>query len=261
MRDVLYPPHVPTEPDPVKRSQNAMVRHALPKRFYRNVAVVTENGRFAIKLDGRGAKTPGRNALDLPTQAAAELVAAEWSNQKEVIDPHAMALTRIVNTAIDHVADRLEDVAADIAGYAANDLVCYRADEPEGLVNKQCQHWDPVLAWSANTLQAPLQKAKGIMHVEQDKVALQRIADGVFAVKEPIALSCLHVMTTLSGSCLIALMTAAGALSVQEAWMAASVDEDWTAALWGQDEEAMYRANRRKQEFEAATALCAAVTV
>jgi chaperone required for assembly of F1-ATPase len=260
MRDVLYPPHVPSEPDPIKRSQSAMVRHALPKRFYRDVTVVAENDRFAIRLDGRGAKTPGRKTLDLPTEMAAKLVAAEWDAQKDVIDPHAMPVTRIVNTAIDSVVDQMDAVGADIAAYAASDLVCYRAEAPAKLVDLQKTHWDPVLHWSKDVLQAPFLVAEGILHVAQDTQSLQTITDAVRRVRDPIALSSLHVMTTLSGSCLIALMTAAGALSVDAAWLAASLDEDWTTALWGQDEEAAYRARRRRAEFEAAAALCAAVT-
>ncbi len=260
MRDVLYPAHVPSEPDPIKRSQNAMVRHALPKRFFKDVTVVIENGRFAIKLDGRGAKTPARKVLDLPTQAAALLVAAEWDAQKDVIDPHAMPVTRIVNTAVDSVVDLMGGVAADIAAYAQSDLVCYRAEQPEGLVTLQGAHWDPVLRWSVEHLHAPFTCRQGILHVTQDALSLRHIAETVSAVSDPIALSSLHVMTTLSGSCLIALMTAQSALSVEKAWLAACVDEDWTTALWGQDDEAAYRSKRRKSEFGAAAALYAAVT-
>jgi chaperone required for assembly of F1-ATPase len=260
MRDVFYPPHVPTESDPIKRSQNAMVRHALPKRFYKDVTVVAENGRFAIKLDGRGAKTPGRKVLDLPSRAAAKLIAAEWEAQKEVVDPHAMPVTRIVNTALDSVFDQMVAVAADIAAYAASDLVCYRAEQPDGLVSMQAQHWDPVLQWSAETLKAPFICANGIVYVGQDERSLQVIGAVVGTITDPIALSCLHVMTTMSGSCLISLMTASGALAAHRALAASNVDEDWTTKLWGQDEEAAIRSSIRKSEFEAAAALYAAVT-
>ncbi|MGL4637697.1 MAG: ATP12 family chaperone protein [Beijerinckiaceae bacterium] len=260
MRDILYPEHVPSEPDPIKRSQNAMVRHALPKRFFKKVTVVAESNRFAIKLDGRGAKTPGRKVLDLPTQAAANLVAAEWETQKDVIDPHVMPVTRIVNTALDNVVDQMVAVAEDIAAYSGSDLVCYRAEQPEGLVQMQAQHWDPVLHWSEAVLKAPFVRAKGILHVQQADQSVQRIAYVVGAIRDPIALSCLHVLTTMSGSCLLALMLAHKAISVDAAWTATNVDEDWTTKLWGQDEEAAVRSQRRKTEFEAAAALYAAVS-
>ena len=56
-----------------------------------------------------------------------------------------MPLTRLVNSTLDGVRGREAEVRAEIAKYAASDLVCYRAAEPEGLVRRQAELWDPVL--------------------------------------------------------------------------------------------------------------------
>ena len=77
---------------------------------------------------------------------------------------------------------------------------------------------------------------------------------------EPIALAALHVCTTLTGSCLIALMAAEGALEGEEAWHASIVDEKWNASLWGWDEEAERRLATRREEFLAAHALVRALS-
>ncbi len=259
MRDVLYPEQPLSDPDPVKRAQNAMARQVLPKRFYSVATVAAENGAFAIKLDGRGARTPGKRTLALPTLAAGLIVAGEWNAQIEVINPHLMPATRIVNTALDGVSTMMPEVAAEIAAFAGSDLVCYRAADPVGLVELQALHWNPVTDWAMDHLGAHFVLAEGIVHANQNSEALARISSAVGIYCDPIALACLHVMTTLSGSCLIALMAASGAMSSDAAWTAATVDEIWSLQRWGQDGEAAQRLARREVDFRTALALLQAV--
>jgi chaperone required for assembly of F1-ATPase len=259
MRDILTSDQPLSDPDPVKRAQNAMARQVLPKRFYKEATVAEEGGRFAIKLDGRGARTPGKNVLSLPTHLAASIVAREWNDQLDVINPHLMPATRIVNTALDGVSTMMAEVSAEIAGFAGSDLICYRAADPPGLVLMQDQHWNPVLDWSRDVLCARFVLAQGVIYASQSPEALARLKDAVFAYDDPVALACLHVLTTLSGSCLIALMAASGAASGKTSWQAATVDEVWNIQFWGQDEEAAIRMNRRKQEFMTALGLLQAV--
>jgi chaperone required for assembly of F1-ATPase len=259
MRDILYSDQPLSDPDPVKRAQNAMARQVLPKRFYAEATVVEEAGAFAIKLDGRGARTPGKKTLQLPTRSAAMIVAAEWNAQREVINPHVMPATRIVNSALDGVSTMMAEVAAEITAFAGSDLVCYRAANPQGLVALQQQHWNPVMDWAGDKLGARFVLAEGIIHADQSPQALARVDEVVSAYSDPIALACLHVLTTLSGSCLIALMAASGDAPCEAAWDAASVDEAWSALRWGSDEEAALRLARRKEEFGTAFALLHAV--
>jgi chaperone required for assembly of F1-ATPase len=157
MRDKLTDTWFPTgdngAADPVKTVQ-AGLKPALPKRFYERASTEERDGTFVLLLDGRTAKTPARNLLAVPTRALGQAVAEEWARQPEVIDPTAMPLTRIVNSAIDGVAPRREEVIDDLARYAGSDLVCYRAAEPERLVAQEAAAWDPILAWAAERLGA-----------------------------------------------------------------------------------------------------------
>jgi chaperone required for assembly of F1-ATPase len=89
--------------DPVAMARRDL-RKTLPKRFYKEATAEARDGAFALLLDGRPAKTPARNALALPTLAAARELAAEWARQEEFIDPGSMPLTRIANSAIDGAA-------------------------------------------------------------------------------------------------------------------------------------------------------------
>ena len=67
-------------------------------------------------------------------------------------------------------------------------------------------------------------------------------------------LGALNVVTTLTGSALLALALAAGRLDADEAWAAAHVDEDWNMEFWGRDELALARRAYRFAEMQAAAA-------
>ena len=85
-------------------------------------------------------------------------IAAEWNAQEDEIDPARMPLTRLANAVIDAVAEKPQAVADEIAKYLGSDLVFYRADAPEGLVARQAEHWDPVLAWARDELRRALRR-------------------------------------------------------------------------------------------------------
>ena len=114
-----------------ERDAISLVRDAtkqvLPKRFYKEATVAVRDGGFDVLLDGRPVRTPRQRPLALPTLTAAELIAAEWRAQVETIDPATMPLTRLVNAALDGVADDIPATAAEIVKYAGSDLLCYRA--------------------------------------------------------------------------------------------------------------------------------------
>lgn len=224
---------------------------ALPKRFYKRAEAIAVEGGFSIALDGRHARTPAKYPLVLPTKDLGDAVAAEWEAQGETIDPATMPLTRIANVAIDGVAREREAVAAEIVKYAGSDLVCYRAENPERLVAKQSAHWDPVLGFARDALGARFVLAEGVMFVGQPEEALEAVAHAI-PRDDVFALTALNVLTTLTGSALIALALHRGALDVDGAWAAANVDDDWNEELWGYDSEASARKANRETEMRAA---------
>ncbi|MBO3760563.1 ATP12 family protein [Ciceribacter sp. L1K22] len=241
----------PSHEDPVRRAQIQMKR-PLPKKFYENVSVEADGDSFAVKLDGRPVKTPARNTLLLPTTPLAELVAVEWRAQRDVIDPATMPVTRLANTAIDAVAEQVDMVAAEILRFAGTDMIFYRADTPQELVERQNLSWNPLLDWAAETLGARFILAVGVMHQEQPEAAIAAFEKALARHRDPFALSALHVMTTLTGSALIGLALAEGRISLEEAWSLAHLDEDWTDEHWGIDAEAAHRRAKRFEEMAAA---------
>ena len=235
--------------DPVQAARRA-VRPHLRRRFYQRAEVEDADGEFRIVLDGRPVKTPARRTLAAPTRALAQALAAEWEAQRDVIDPAKMPLTRLANTIIDGVTDATSAVADEVKRYLACDLMFYRAPGPAGLVAWQAEAWDPVLAWMRETLGARFVLAEGIAFVAQPAQSLAAASSAI--PTDPWRLGAMHAVTTLTGSALIAIALARGALSVDAAWAAAHVDEDWNMKFWGRDALALERRAARFSEMQAA---------
>jgi chaperone required for assembly of F1-ATPase len=220
------------------------------KRFYSTAGFAAAAEGFAITLDDKPVRTPSRRPLLAPTAEIAEGIAAEWAAQKDIINPMTMPLTRLANSVIDAVADRVEAVAEDVARYFESDLVFYRAGHPRALVDREARHWDPVLFWAANSLGAHFILAEGIVHVRQpdQAVAAARAA----LPTEPWSIASVHMVTTLTGSALLALALLRGELDEDQVWNAAHVDEDWNGEQWGVDGEVAARRAGRLVDFKAA---------
>ena len=229
-----------------------------PKRFYERAEVAETEGGFAVQLDGRPVRTPGRALLMTSAEASARLIASEWEAQRERIDPTTMPATRLANTAIDGVANEMQGVREDIVRYAGSDLVCYRAEEPAGLVAAETRAWDPLLDWAAEDLKANFILGQGIVPVRQPPEAIASFGRHVEAVSDPFKLTGLHVMTALTGSAIAALAVLHGRIDADEAWHIAHVEEDWNIRLWGPDEEAAARRAAREIDMRTAAAFATA---
>jgi chaperone required for assembly of F1-ATPase len=223
----------------------------LPKRFYRAASVGEAPDGFRLLLDGRPARTPAKNILAVPSRPLAEKLAEEWGRQVEQIDPATMPLTKLVVTAIDGVVPAPQPVRDELVKYAGSDLLCYRAGEPDGLVLRQGEAWDPVLVWARERFGARFVLAEGVMFVAQPPEWVAAIAREVEPF-EGLALAALHVTTTLTGSVLLALALAHGQLDADATWAAAHVDEDWNILQWGEDAEASARRARRFVDLQVA---------
>lgn len=243
------------ERDPVKAARDPA--QPLPKRFYKDVAIAEVEGGFSVLLDGRPVNTPAKRRVVVPSRDLAEGLAAEWAGQGEKIDPAAMPLTKLVNSAIDGVALQMAEVEAELIRYAGSDMICYRAGEPESLAAAQTAAWSPLVAFARDRLGARLTLAEGVMFAAQPEESVAALAGAVRAhVGEgPAAhlrLAALHVMTTLTGSLILALAKALNEIDLKAAWAAAHVDEDFQMRAWGEDAEALARREARFREMAAA---------
>ncbi len=222
-----------------------------PRRFWTEVTVEAARAGWAVRLDTRPLRTPGRAEMVMPTWGLAEAVAREWAGQEGVLRPETMPLTRAVNSAIDQVAPDPAPVVAEIAGYGQSDLLCHRAPGPEGLVRRQAEGWDPLLDWAARDLGVRLVPVTGVMPARQPAESLAALHAAV-ARHDAFALTALGEAVALSGSVVLGLALAERRRSPADLWALAQIDETWQAEQWGEDAEAAEAAGLRRLAFERA---------
>jgi chaperone required for assembly of F1-ATPase len=249
LRDIFTELFATERPDPTEAARRAM-RPPLPRRFYREAGVEEAADGFRVVLDGRPVRTPARRFLSLPSRVLADALAAEWNAQGESIDPATMPLTRLANSIIDGVANAPQPVAAEIEKYLSSDLLFYRADGPQGLL-------EPLIAWAREALGARFALAQGVVHAAQPQGAVAAARAAIPG--DPWRLGAVHAITTLTGSALIALALLRGRLTAEAAWDAAHVDEDWNMEQWGRDEIALERRAARRAEMQAAARMLASL--
>lgn len=223
----------------------------LPKRFYQETGVAPIEGGFAVTLDGRPTRTPGRVPVVVESEALARLMAVEWAAQGERIDAETMPIVRLVNSAIESGNGRVPFFRDEIVKYAANDLLLYRADTPQELIAAEEAAWDTALVRLARHFDVRFQPTIGILHQQQPAATLARLAEAV-AGEALLPLTALVSITSLTGSGLLAIGLRHGLFTPEEVWTAAHVDEDHNTRLWGEMEEAAVRRQKRRKEFDAA---------
>jgi chaperone required for assembly of F1-ATPase len=253
MRDIFESIASEQPLDPTESARRNM--RALRRRFYTATGILESPPGFEVALDGRPIRTPARHPLAFPTRALAETAAAEWDAQTEFIEPARMPMTRLANTIIDGVTATPDAVTAEVEKYLGSDLLFYRAASPERLVERQKEHWDPVLKWADLALGARFLTGTGVMPLLHPQSALAAASAAI--PREPWRLGAVHAVTTLTGSALLALALARGAISCEAAWAAAHVDEDWNTELWGEDALALERRASRFAEMQAAARVLA----
>jgi chaperone required for assembly of F1-ATPase len=244
----------PLDPEEaVRRAARAPQR----RRFYSNVAVAEATGGFAVTLDDKPIRTPSGRKVIVPVREIAEAIVAEWEAQSEFIELMTMPMTRFANSVVDAVVDRVDAVMDDIAKYFETDLLFYRAGHPEALVAREAAHWDPIVFWAAEALGAHFILAEGIVHIRQPESAIA--AARAALPHDAWSLAALHVITSLTGSALLALALLRDVANPDRVWAAAHVDEDWNSEKWGVDEEVAARRAARMVDFSAAVRILKAL--
>ncbi len=214
------------------------------KRFWDTATTEPVGDRWQVTLDGKPMRLPGGAALLLDNPGLAHAVAAEWQaaggakgGEMSFADT---PLTRIAGTAQERVAPRAEAVALELARYGESDLLCYRAEEPDALVRRQAEQWQPWLDWAERRFGARLAVTAGVMHRAQPPAAVAALAAGV-AAQKVAGLAALGILVPLTGSLVLGLAVAEGALDAAEATLVSQLDELYQAELWGVEWESEER--------------------
>jgi len=223
-----------------------------PKRFYRAAkAEAAPGGGYTIRLDDRLLKSPGGNAFLLPTAALADAIAEEWQSQDERISPASMPLMQLAATAIDRVGPALAETIAGIGSYATTDLLCYRAEEPAVLVERQQRLWQPLLDWAALHLDASFRVTAGVVPLDQPPATLAAVHTALGGL-DSFQLAALSVLTQATGSAVLAMALHGGRIDAETAFELSQLDETFQVERWGEDAEATRRRALVKNDIVAA---------
>jgi chaperone required for assembly of F1-ATPase len=221
------------------------------KRFWKETSARPAEGGWTVTLDGKPIRTPAKHPLVVPSRALAEAVAAEWDSQADEIRPAAMPLMRLASTAIDLVAKRHAEVVAEIAKYAETDLVCYRAEHPPALAQRQQAAWGPLVDWAMLRYDAPLAVTSGVIPTPQSAATLKTIEAAVAACSA-LELAPLHAVTTGCGSVVLSLALLEGRIEADEAFALSQLDESFEIEQWGEDAEAEGRRAAVREDIRSA---------
>lgn len=221
-----------------------------PRRFYSDVSVAADGPDWRILLDARALRTPGGKPLALPTEQLAEAIAAEWRGQVERIDLYTMLLTRLAYGAIDRTPEAWASAADEAKRFAGTDLVCYLADRPAVLRDRQQAAWSPLREWAAEAHGVHLDTVAGIIPKPQPEASLRAIHEHATAL-DPFRKAGLAHAIPLFGSAVLGLAVERGRVSAAEAYELSRIDEAYQVEQWGEDAEAAKRTERGRMEAAA----------
>lgn len=208
-----------------------------PKRFYKTASAAPAEGGYAIHLDGRPIKTPARATLTVPTLPLADAIAAEWDGQGDTLDMKTMTLTKLANVAVDRTPETRDEMAVELTRYAETDVVCFLAEGPTPLRERQDAAWTPWRTWIGREIGVMLIPVEGLIASPQPEESLIKVGAHALMLDD-FRLTGLLWGCGLLGSAVLAIAVEQGALSASDAINASCVDEDWQAENWGQDEDA-----------------------
>lgn len=207
------------------------------KRFYAEVAVVPREEGLSIALDGKSVRTPGGQLLLASHIDLAEAIAAEWQAQGDEIHPHSMPLCQLLSTALDRVIPHRRVIIGQVLNYAGTDLLCYRAEAPQDLVERQERMWQPLIDWVLLAFGVEMRVTRGVVPIAQpgdSLAALERVVTGY----DPLRLTALQSAVPATGSLILGLALLEGRLTAEEAFAISQLDETYQIELWGEDHEA-----------------------
>lgn len=193
-------------------------------RFYKTVTTgPAMDGGFAVLLDAKPVRTPGKALMAAPTESLAKAVAAEWDAQKAAIDAQTMPLTQLLTTAIDRMQARA-DITEQALHYLDSDLLCYCTQEPPSLRETQDKDWTPWLRWFEKRFGAKLETTFSLVRLDQPKAAHDAVRKYV-AGMDIHSFTVFQATTALTGSIVLGLALAEGAVTADQALRCALCEE------------------------------------
>lgn len=222
------------------------------KRFYKAAQAARSDTGFVIHLDGKPVRTPAGRPFTLGDfDRLAQEIAAEWDAQEQEIRPSTMPLTQLTATALDRVGPERTAIIEQMVAYAKTDLLCYRADAPQELAERQHNVWQPVLDRIESRLGCRFAVTTGIIAVDQPPETLAVVQNRLENL-DVWHLTVTQAAAAAAGSTILALALVEGDLAAEQVYALSQVDETWQIEFWGEDAEATQRRAALAKDISAA---------
>lgn len=208
------------------------------------------DGGYGVFGDDRPLRTPAGQPVVVASRGLADAIADELRAQAalKALNIAALPNLRLAATAIDQVAGAREDHVDALAAYGETELLCYRAEHPADLVERQHGAWQPLLDWAAARFQAPLTNTAGVMPQRQPPASLAALRQAI-AAYDDLHLAALAVAVQTTGSLVVGLAMLEGRLDAEQASVVAEFDESYQIERWGEEVEAAQRRDIRRHDL------------
>ena len=219
------------------------------KKFWKIVQVKKKlKNSFDILLDKRILKTPMQKDLIFSNYKIAKETALEWDIDEKEINTENMVFYGLISTAIDKISNDKVSYIDNVLGFINTDLICYRADGPNELVDLQNSSWNPIISFIKKYIDVELKFFIGVMPSKQSLQIFNRLKTLINSFSD-IEISALHRMTNLTGSIFISICILKGDVFKNEAFELSFLDELYQAKNWGVEKESLDKRNKIAKEL------------
>ena len=192
---------------------------------------------YEILLDNNILTTPLKNELMIPNAKIAEEIYKEWDQETKFLNTDNMVFYGIISTSIDKIYDNRKLYIDDVLDFVDTDLICYRAEKPDDLVQWQTKNWDPILSKVEKYINSKINVCSGIIPSRQDKEIHRKITTFLSKFSD-LEIAALHRITNITGSIFLTLCILKNDKIKKSAFELSYLDELWQAKNWGYEEEA-----------------------
>ena len=219
------------------------------KKFWKIVQVKKKlKNSFDILLDKRILKTPMQKDLIFSNYKIAKETALEWDIDEKEINTENMVFYGLISTAIDKISNDKVSYIENVLGFSNTDLICYRADGPNELVDLQNSSWNPIISFIKKYIDVELKFFIGVMPSKQSLEIFNRLKTLINSFSD-IEISALHRITNLTGSIFISICILKGDVLKNEAFELSFLDELYQAKNWGIEQESLDKRNKIAKEL------------
>ena len=219
------------------------------KKFWKIVQVKKKlKNSFEILLDKRILKTPMQKNLIFSNYKIAKETALEWDIDEKEINTENMVFYGLISTAIDKICNDKVLYIENVLGFINTDLICYRADGPNELVDLQNSSWNPIISFIKKYIDVEVETFIGVMPSKQSLEIFIRLKTLINSFSD-IEISALHRMTNLTGSIFISICILKGDVLKNEVFELSFLDELWQAKNWGIEEESLDKRDKIANEL------------